>query len=515
MWDELVSTAIVGTAGQAPPPGAESESLSAIVERLNGDDREAALLAAAGLTSFWRLAGSRPPKDRRPMPAASEPELAPILSRRAGHCLERMLAGQFQEALPEFLEAVASVGAIVPPHLLPDMLDVARGNESIRPFLSRTIGRRGAWLSAQNPLWSDLTASPDEAAWETGKSGERTALLSHLRATDPAKAIELLRSTWDQESAKDRPAFLNLLNTGLSSEDEPFLEGALSDSRIEVRRAATSLLARLPNSRLAGEASAIVFSGVDLKTRILGKARLDVDVTDEWQKRVKAARIEPEPAPATAAFKSLGEKAKLLYQLVAITPVAAWSERFRATPERLIEAAIESDWSAALLAGWTAAVGNHPRTDWTRALIRYCLSLGPSDRGLIFFPEDAIKALPRDAGETLIAEALAHGTIAGDHPALWLISAYPGPWSDGLSRTIIKTARRHVPSIEPFQTTILDSLAQCAFKMPPGLAAEFASGWPVESGATDRTIKLIDEFVSILTFRRDMLQAIHSKDEAL
>jgi hypothetical protein len=515
MWEDLVSTAIVGTAGQAPPPGGDSESLAAIVERLNGDDREAALLAAAGLTSFWRMAGSRASKDRRPLPAASEPEVAPILSERASHCLERMLGGQFQEALPEFLEAVSSAGAIVPPHLLPDMLDVARGDQSIRPFLLGTIGRRGVWLIAQNPLWSDMTAAPDEAAWETGKPGERSALLSHLRATDARKAIELLRSTWDQESAKDRPVFLNILGTGLSSEDEPFLEQALSDSRIEVRRAATSLLARLPNSRLAGEASSLLFSGVDLKTRILGKARLDVEVTDEWREKLKAARIELEPVPGTAAFKSLGEKAKLLYQLVAITPVAAWTERFGRTPERLIEAAIESDWPEALLAGWTAAVGNHPRTDWTQALIRYYLSLGAFEHTLVFFPEEAIRALPRDAAEALIAEALAHGTIAGDHPALWLVSAYPGPWSDSLSRAIVKTARRHVISIERYQTTILDSLARCALKMPPQLATEFTSGWPVESGAADRTVKLIDEFVSILTFRRDMLDAIRSKDEAL
>jgi hypothetical protein len=426
-----------------------------------------------------------------------------------------MLAGQFQDCIREFLEATCSSGRLVAPELLPDLLEKAREDTSLCSLVGQVIGHRGQWLAAKNPMWCDLIAAPDEAVWETGKSGERTALLLHLRATDPGKAVELLRSTWSQESARDRPVFLNLLVTGLSSDDEPFLEEALSDSRIEVRRAATSLLARLPKSRLTLEAGSILFSGVDLKTRMLGKNKLDVEISDDWQKKLKAGRIELEPAPGTAAFKSLGEKARLLYQLVAITPASAWTERFGRTPERLIEAARESDWSAALLAGWTAALGNHPRTDWTQALIRYYLSLGSAERGLVFFPEDAIKALPRDAAEPLITESLAYGTIAGDHPALWLILAYPGPWSDGLSRMIIKTARRHVTSIEPYQMTILDSLAKCALKIPPALATEFASGWPVDSGATDRTVKLIDEFVSILTFRRDMLEAIASKDEEL
>src|SRR5215469_2247237 len=173
MWDELVSTAIVGTTAQAPPLGAESERLSAILESLNTDDREAGLLAAAGLTAHWRLAGSRPPMNKRPLPEPSDRESAPAIRRRASNYLERMLGGQVQDALPEFLEAVVSAGKILPPYLLPDMLDTARGNELVRPFLPTVAGRRGAWLAAQNSLWRDLTAVPNESAWETGTSADR------------------------------------------------------------------------------------------------------------------------------------------------------------------------------------------------------------------------------------------------------------------------------------------------------------------------------------------------------
>ncbi|HKF54643.1 MAG TPA: DUF5691 domain-containing protein [Blastocatellia bacterium] len=512
MWDDLVSTAVIGTTAQAPPLGAESEGLSAILVGLNADDREAGLLAAAGLTAQWRLAGSRPPIDKRPLPQPSDREAAPAINRRASHYLERMLGGQVPDALPEFLEAVASAGKILPPDLLPNMLDTARGNELVRPFLPTVAGRRGAWLAAQNSLWRDLTAVPNESAWETGTSADRAALISRLRATNPGKAIELLRSTWSQESPNDRSAFLSLLSEGLSQGDESFLEEALSDSRIEVRRAATGLLARLPGSRLSGEVTAIAFSVVELKSRILGKARIDITITDDVQGKLKAARIELEPAHGASA-KSLGDKAKVLYQLVSITPVVAWTQRFEKSPERLIEAASDSDWSKVLIGGWTSAIGLHPHTEWTRALIQYYLAPRTPDEKAVSFPGTAIAALPSDTAEALITMSLAHGTIVGDHPALWLTSAYPGPWSEALSRTIVKTARRHVGTIETYQMTILDALSRCALKMPPGLATEFGSGWPIESGASDRTVKLIDEFVSVLTFRRDMLQAIQSEDQ--
>jgi len=142
MWDELVSTAIIGTTAQAPPLVADSVAMSAVLEGLNADDREASLLAAAGLTAHWRLAGSRPPIDKRPLPQPADCESAPVINRRASHYLERMLGGQVQDALPEFLEAVASAEKILPPYLLPDLLDTARGNELVRPFLPRVAGRR-------------------------------------------------------------------------------------------------------------------------------------------------------------------------------------------------------------------------------------------------------------------------------------------------------------------------------------------------------------------------------------
>ena len=114
------------------------------------------------------------------------------------------------------------------------------------------LGERGRWLAAQNPEWSWVTGTSGEGdnVWETGDRAARLAYLRKVRETQPGRARELLISTWKVEPAEDRAAFIAVLETGLSQDDEAFLEAALDDKRKEVRRKAAALLARIPGSAL-------------------------------------------------------------------------------------------------------------------------------------------------------------------------------------------------------------------------------------------------------------------------
>ncbi len=93
-------------------------------------------------------------------------------------------------------------------------------------------------------------AGAAQTVWQTGRKSTRSLLLRKLRETDPALALGLVASTWSEESAEERAAFLKMLAAGLSMADEPFLEDSLDDRSREVRRVAAGLLARLPGSRL-------------------------------------------------------------------------------------------------------------------------------------------------------------------------------------------------------------------------------------------------------------------------
>ena len=62
--------------------------------------------------------------------------------------------------------------------------------------------------------------------WQTETKEERVALLHRLRRSDPAQARALVESTWKQDAPAERAEFVAAFTSGLSREDEPFLENA-------------------------------------------------------------------------------------------------------------------------------------------------------------------------------------------------------------------------------------------------------------------------------------------------
>ncbi|MFD0521244.1 DUF5691 domain-containing protein [Paractinoplanes durhamensis] len=229
---------------------------------------ESTLLETAAIALTRRRAGLTPADaSHAPIPAAPA-ETAPPLPEASGRRLIRILgegvpggAQLAQELLAQWLAAAAARGGHVPPVVLPALLDAGRRNSLIRPALAQVAGRRGAWLAGMRADWrwlrDETVAVPPSSEvrsaeiWETGTVGERLGCLTELRAADPAGARELLAATWAQESSDDRARFVTALATGLSADDDAFLEQALDDRRKEVREAALDLLRTLPGSSLA------------------------------------------------------------------------------------------------------------------------------------------------------------------------------------------------------------------------------------------------------------------------
>ena len=173
-------------------------------------------------------------------------------------------------------------------------------------MIMAVLGQRGEWLAAQNPDWLYATQRDEKDVWETGDREERLLLLEHLRTVDPNNARELLATTWSQESAKDRVAFLEKFAIGLNASDEPFLNEALHDRSVEVRRVARSLLGRLPSdfSRRLKELANQVLS---FKKPLIGKARIEVALPEDPIAWLKANDIEIDSPPRNAA-QSVGRK---------------------------------------------------------------------------------------------------------------------------------------------------------------------------------------------------------------
>ncbi|OUC96799.1 DUF5691 domain-containing protein [Streptomyces swartbergensis] len=460
-WEGLVTTALLGTDRRTPPgtgPGPEAP---------------VALLDAAAVETVRRRAGLRPARAaERPQPAPEDPRppLPPAAARRLALLLadrpgasgggRRGTAPDLTELLPQWLAAANARGFAPPPHMLPALLDAARGRTDLRPAALEFAGSRALWLARLNPDWRfALRSTPGGGAalphledddgvrqlWQEGLFAERVALLSALRSRDPAAARELLATTWSTERAEDRLMFLDSLRTGLGPDDEPFLEQALADRSRNVRATAAELLSALPGSALAARMG----------------ARAEACVAIDHTQAVQAAGVT-EASGATAATPTIvveaphecdpdmerdgvvakapagrGERSWWFGQLVEAAPLGTWSRRLGGrTPREIVALPVADDWQGELHAAWCRAAVRQRDAEWSRALLGEPSAPEAGGPGAVSLAERAKLLGTLDAAER--AEWVA-GFIAthGLSEAFQLLGVCAVPWAPPLGRAVV------------------------------------------------------------------------------
>lgn len=85
----------------------------------------------------------------------------------------------------------------------------------------------------------------DETTWAKGLPARRARFIAERRRHDAAAARAMVESVWAQESADMRVRLLAAFENGLSTEDQPFLEGLAKDRAPRVRALAQRFIARI------------------------------------------------------------------------------------------------------------------------------------------------------------------------------------------------------------------------------------------------------------------------------
>ena len=508
-WDDILATAVVGTEQRELRLPAHEDDLGRVLAQISNTDREVHLLSAASVVGLYRNAGIAPPADSQSLPEACDRDEMSRANRASSQHLALMLDGEFREVFPEWLTAMVNAHKRVPEEHLPALLDEGRDAPSLRSWIVAVLGRRGEWLAAQNPDWSYAIRRDEKDVWETGDRAERLVLLDHLRTTDPNAARELLATTWSQESAKDRVSYLAKFATGLNSSDEPFLNEALHDRSVEVRRAARSLLARLPSEFLR-RLKELATQVLSFKKPLIGKARIEVALPEDPIEWLKANDIEIDSPPRTAA-QSVGPKGWALKEMISLIPTAHWVELWQKSPIEIIRAADESEWRESFVEGFVAANQLNVDADWIEALISYT-STDPKHTPLT----QLAVYLPAARHEALILKSLKSESVglSDNHLAFNSLFVHRSAWSDQLSRAVVKSVKKRInqgkDNIVDWQTKSL--LKQFAQYVSPALYDELAIGWPTESESWPNWAKSVDAFQTLLAFRRDMHRAITEKE---
>jgi Family of unknown function (DUF5691) len=375
-WHDLVTASLLGTE-RSMVPAVAVPGLPAGED--DAGDPAASLLDRAALLTAARRAGRRPDR-AEPLPV-SEPDPRPAVSPRAGRRLARMLRDADAELLAEWLTAVAARGLGLPPQFLPPLLQEARRLRSRHPSLARLVARAGgpraAWLAGLNPDW-EFAAAPvlaGDDAWRIGDRRQRRDYLTELVTSEPDAAQDLIRRSWPAAGPGERIMFLHVLAEGLGLAAEPLLQAVLDDPAPYARTCAADLLAALPGSalgqRMAGRALRCV--RMDRSAHgpylvITPPAECDASMRRDGIERGPAAGPSPHP-PAPP------ERARLLCEVVARTPLRTWTDAFGLAAAQVV-ALRSGDWTPVLFTVWTRAAIAQRDHLWTAALTGHALAGG-------------------------------------------------------------------------------------------------------------------------------------------
>lgn len=460
----ILQTALAGSSRQAMGTTETETPVDDLTARLPEGEAERKLLLAAGAAQVYLQAG-KSAQSGGTLPDRAAEERLPVCSRQAAQLIESLLRGQHADLLPEALERLAQSGRRLPPTLLPAALSV--GQAEARSAMVAVLGERGRWLSRFNPQWhwvegalvetADASLEDAERLWQEGTPRQRSAALRRVRMEQPSMAREWIEAVWRQEKADFRVELLNVIESRISHEDEPFLEAALDDRSTNVRARAAELLAQLPGSALSARTRERADTLLDyspaspqrLKTfmrSVFGGAEQSGTVTvrlpDQPDKATQRDGIGPKPP------EGLGERAWWLTQLLASVPPSHWERRFTAQPAPLVAAAAQDEWGMAVIEGWSRAAILHQDSDWALALWKRWHDV---DQKTTYYPRMAttmltslIELLPQSAAVDIVSHQLKEEKDFQLHTWQLILSSIPRPWSTDLAQAYVEKLKKQV-----------------------------------------------------------------------
>jgi len=520
--EDLVKVALVGTAKHPQVGSLESDMAGELLSAWQGESAEGLLLLQAGVAAMTAQAGFEarvlpPPVD------ASPPDAGPPGSPRLVGILQNALASDSHELLQEFASLMRSSGMVMPPEVLPAVLDIQ--DTSSREAVLPVLGERGRWLSQFRESWNWVTqgvgAMPAadldalKRQWEEGNIAARCAVLGRLRKMDAALARSWLQEIFKQEKPEHRVRLLEQFETSPDAGDEPFLEETLTDRSENVRRKTAELLAKMPGSELAARmrvrADAIL-QGDPAKP---GKPPTitcspPTEIDSAWKRDGV-----PDQAPS-----GRGKRAVWVEAVLRAVPPGHWVERFAAEPNALVASIAADDFGPAVLEGWTAAAvafaAEKETAGWLMPLWKYWLPLATKGGGARAAPAkaravDLFRAMNAEDAEACLAAEFS----AGDETQMLvtdLVAWLPRPWSPGFARRFLAQAigmLDHKSDNVAYRWTC--ALAAAAKALPPSCfrdalqLAEQALQGPKSGHYTEREL---DQFIEIIRLRESFSQEV-------
>jgi hypothetical protein len=494
---QLANAALLGTQ-RGGFPSFDKTPFAPIADKLETAQAESKLLSLAGTLSLYEQAGSTPLKLKRvvsDLPSRDVPRCSPEVTKY----LTKMLEGQHTELLPELLMALAKNNQRVPEETVPLLLDRARNVYHLRAPLEAALGERGKWLARQNPVWyfaALLTFESANADWKANVMLARQGILKQARAKDASLGLQLVESTWKNESPTDRIWIIKALQINLSLHDEPFLETALDDRSFTVRKMAAELLSTLPNSRLSKRMMVVAEKMFELR---------------DGEFFVQFLEVTPQNTRDGVGRPMWNDSEKVLASqlndIVSLLPLSFWTTRFETIPETIIRAAKASIWSKSLLGGLASATERQHRHEWALALF---MTEGYNAQTM-----KVLSVLTLEAMTTFVKslhKKIDYKSLSGDNVLLKVFSRWLQPWNVAMSEIFLERLQKYLeqPEIKSPDITLESTLKTFARFCPQEFTPRALEQLTVFS-LHELLKKSCIEPLLILGFRQKILEGIKNQ----
>lgn len=416
LWDDILNAAVVGTGRAAEPPAPPGLVLS-------GTSEERVLDALAVLSTLRVAARPLRSDGFEPMAEMSSHFVSRDCNVQAGRVLGDILANAKSSDTPlllrEWCRRAVAAGVEVPP--------------SMRAAVRLRLGADDLFdLDAAFGLvdFNELTARTRnrQEAWENGTPPKRAAAFREWRRADPAEARAALHDGWASESPAVRTALVEAMETGLSVEDEPFLELVMDERNKGLNSAIREILSRIEGSafeRRAEERARAAIDVVDGRIRVV----LPPPGSDAWHAWKRDLGRMPSEAVEREACT-----------MIARAPLRAWWDR---APMEWLRAAAKEGYSVGYVQAWAAARADssaHGR-EFAVERMRFSVEHLPGRYGM---PSNW-SGIRDDEADALLCDLFALRKVHEQFASLQeaptacpLLAEYDRPWSIRLSRAVVE-----------------------------------------------------------------------------
>jgi len=426
-WEDVIHTAMIGTDKKVLSVNQLPESLAAIQSTLSeksGNDKEVLYLQQASLLMNYKQCGRALLQNEETGSSMAKPEEKPYCSTAAAQVLKEVLHAEAPQLLGYWLQHCSEKEQLFPPYFIPSLFSTARQEKGLQEMAIRCSGKRGEWISGLNENWNFYQSETAEERWQTGTAEQRRTVLKEIRQKDPVTGSGWLQQTWVTEDAATKLSFLEVLQTGLSEADLPFLESLQHEKSKKVKEEAINLQKKIPGSSFVRLCQQILAESVQLK-----KERSLMGLTSKTVLQFKLPATVPEALfeygiQKLSSNKNISDERFIIYQLISHTPPVFWEQHLQLNPAAIIDLFCKTEEGYEHTGAIGLAASRFPSPEWAALMIE--------DENRLFL--DLIVQLSPEQKEKYL---LKHFEKAGD-TLIQLVGNTTVEWSVSLTKAIFK-----------------------------------------------------------------------------